>query len=120
MHHSISLWSSRSGFAKTCDIVVIFVVKGYKRLTAKSFYQSIFFHLPNSLFCSLAGSDHWLCLSLTNSLTDSLTHSCLVNLSLIIHCLPLSLTHCLNDWIAHFTNLVDLLAVNDANCLVMS
>ena len=25
-------------------------------------------------------SDHWQCLSLTNSLTDSLTHSCLVNL----------------------------------------
>ena len=25
-------------------------------------------------------SDHWECLSVTNSLTDSLTHSCLVNL----------------------------------------
>ena len=25
-------------------------------------------------------SDHWLCLSLTDSLTHSLTHSCLVNL----------------------------------------
>ena len=25
-------------------------------------------------------SDHWECLSLTHSLTDSLTHSCLVNL----------------------------------------
>ena len=25
-------------------------------------------------------SDHWLCLSLTNSLTDWLTHCCLVNL----------------------------------------
>ena len=25
-------------------------------------------------------SDHWLCLSLTNSLTHSLTHCCLVNL----------------------------------------
>ena len=24
-------------------------------------------------------SDHWLCLSLTHSLTDSLTHCCLVN-----------------------------------------
>ena len=26
-------------------------------------------------------SDHWQCLSLTDSLTDSLTHSCLVNLN---------------------------------------
>ena len=25
-------------------------------------------------------SDHWQCLSVTHSLTDSLTHSCLVNL----------------------------------------
>ena len=25
-------------------------------------------------------SDHWQCLSVTNSLTNSLTHSCLVNL----------------------------------------
>ena len=25
-------------------------------------------------------SDHWLCLSVTHSLTDSLTHCCLVNL----------------------------------------
>ena len=37
-------------------------------------------------------SDHWLCLSLTDSLTNSLTHSCLV----------------------------DLVAVNDTNCLMMS
>ena len=42
-------------------------------------------------------SDHWQCLLVTHSLT----HSCLVNLSLIIYCLPLSLTHCLTDWIVN-------------------
>ena len=38
------------------------------------------FSTINSSFFIGAKSDHWLCLSLTHSLTDSLTHSCLVNL----------------------------------------
>ena len=46
----------------------------------------------NFIFFIGPESDHWLCLSVTNSLTYSLTHSCLV----------------------------DLLAVNDTNCLMMS
>ena len=39
----------------------------------------------HDLICNLCifigpETDHWLCLSLTDSLTNSLTHSCLVNL----------------------------------------
>ena len=43
-------------------------------------------------------SDHWLCLLLTNSLTDWLTDSLLFSKLESDHCLPLSLTH-LTDWL---------------------
>ena len=39
-----------------------------------------YFNQKVHLFFIGPESDHWECLSLTHSLTDSLTHSCLVNL----------------------------------------
>ena len=43
-------------------------------------YDGICYAFTNSAVFIEPESDHWQCLSVTDSLTDSLTHSCLVNL----------------------------------------
>ena len=43
-------------------------------------FALLFYTLPKMFLFIGPESDHWQCLSVTHSLTDSLTHSCLVNL----------------------------------------
>ena len=81
-------------------------------------------------------SDHWQCLSLTDSLTNSLPFSKLdrcdpgmwkCQLKTCFYCLAMLVTHWLTDSLTHSLTdsltdscLVDLMTLNDTNCLMFS
>ena len=65
--------------------------------------------LTDSLPFSKLESDHWLCLSLTNSLTDSLTHCRLVNL--------IDVTLACEDAYSKFVEVVTVADVSDEDCV---